>query len=353
MGSIQRVDRPKPWRARHRAPDGRQISKSFRRKADAEKWLLLEEGDVLAGRWHDPRAGTELFSEYCEKWLEEWSRTVGSKTDYNAEAALRGRILPVFGNKRLKQITTKGIRGWLTSLLAEGLSPATVKTYRQILGQVLNQAVADGILITNPVDAVKTPTVRPRRQLFLNADELGMLADAAGHYGPLVWFLGWSGLRFGEAAALKVGNVDPDRRRIRVEESITDVGGRLVLGPPKTHETRTVIVPGFVIERIVPLLEDKDKGDLVFAAPQGGSVRLNNFRRRVFAPAASAIGKPDLVPHDLRDTAASLAISTGASIKAVQRMLGHASAAMTLDTYGSLFEEDLEALANRLEKRFG
>jgi integrase len=73
----------------------------------------------------------------------------------------------------------------------------------------------------------------------------------------------------------------------------------------------------------------------------------------VFAAAASAIGKPELVPHDLRDTAASLAISSGASIKAVQRMLGHASAAMTLDTYGSLFEEDLEALADRLEQRFG
>jgi ribosomal protein L34 len=70
MGYIERLDRPKPWRARYRTPDGRTISKSFRRKGDAEKWLLLEEGDVLAGRWHDPRSGTELFSGYCEKWLE-------------------------------------------------------------------------------------------------------------------------------------------------------------------------------------------------------------------------------------------------------------------------------------------
>lgn len=76
MGSIERVDRPKPWRARYRSPDGRKISKSFRRKADAEKWLLLEEGDVLAGRWHDPQSGTELFSDYCEKWMEERSPTV-------------------------------------------------------------------------------------------------------------------------------------------------------------------------------------------------------------------------------------------------------------------------------------
>ena len=163
-----------------------------------------------------------------------------------------------------------------------------------------------------------------------------------------MWFLGWSGLRFGEATALRVGRVDPARRRVRVEEGATEVGGRLVFDLPKTHEARTVIVPRFVIEAIQPLLEDKHADALVFTAPRGGPVRLNNFRRRVFAPAAERIGKLDLVPHDLRDTAASLAISSGGSIKAVQRMLCHASAKMTLDVYGSLFEEDLEALADRV-----
>jgi site-specific recombinase XerC len=78
------------------------------------------------------------------------------------------------------EITTAAAREWLNSLLRKGLSPATVKTYRQILGQVLNQAVADGLLLTNPVEGVKTPTVRPRRQMFLTADELAMLAEAAG-----------------------------------------------------------------------------------------------------------------------------------------------------------------------------
>jgi integrase len=313
----------------------------------------LEEGDVLAGRWHDPASGDELFLDYCERWLEGRASQVAGKTDYNTEVLLRGRILPAFGDKRLKQITTAGVREWQTLLLRKGLSPATVRTYRQILGQVLRQAVADGLLLTNPVEGVRTPTVRPRRQLFLTAEDLERLAAAAGGYGPLVWLLGWSGLRFGEAAALRAGNIDAARRRVRVEESVTEVGGRLEFGPPKTYESRTVIVPGFVIERIAPLLEGRDRGDLVFTAPQGGPLRLGNFRRRVFASAAVAIGKPDLLPHDLRDTAASLAISSGASIKAVQRMLGHASAAMTLDVDGSLFEEDLEALADRIEERFG
>jgi integrase len=320
---------------------------------DAERWLLLEEGDVLAGRWHDPASGTELFSLYCEKWLDGRRPTVAGKTEYNTKTLVRGRIIPAFGDKELRQITTAGVRDWQTGLLAEGLSPATVRTYRQILGQVLRQAVADGWISTNPVEGVRAPTVRPRRQLFLTADELKRLADAAADYGPLVWFLGWSGLRFGEAAALRVGNIGIGRRRVRVEESVTEVGGRLEFGSTKTHESRTVIVPGFVIEWLAPLIDGKDPRDLVFTAPQGGPLRLRNFRRRVFTPAAVEIGKPDLLPHDLRDTAASLAISSGASIKAVQRMLGHASAAMTLDVYGSLFEEDLEALANRLEERYG
>ena len=127
----------------------------------------------------------------------------------------------------------------------------------------------------------------------------------------------------------------------------------MVFGAPKNQKARTVIVPRFAIDAIEPLLEGKGADALVFAALRGGPVRLNNFRRRVFAPAAERIGKAELVPHDLRDTAASLAISSGASIKAVQRMLGHASAKMTLDVYGSLFEEDLETLADRIEERYG
>lgn len=97
------------------------------------------------------------------------------------------------------------------------------------------------------------------------------------------------------------------------------------------------------------LLDDKRADALVFTALRGGPLRLNNFRRRVFTPAAERIGKPDLVPHGLIDTVAPLAISSGASIKAVRRMLGHASAKMTLDVYGSLLEKDLEPLADRIE----
>ena len=351
MGSIQKIDRPKPWRARYRAPDGRQHSRSFRRKVDAERWLLTEESAALEGSWVDPQAGTVLLGDYAESWLQA-RQDLAPKTVATYEALVRTHIIPAFGGQLLRTVSTEEIRSWQAGLLAGGLSAATVRQTARLLRSILGQAVDDGRLARNAAAMVKQPSVRPRRQLFLNAAELGVLAEACGEYGPLVWFLGWSGLRFGEAVALRAGQVDPKRRRVRVEEAATEVGGRLIFGPPKTYEARTVIVPRFVLDPLALLLEDRETTELVFTATRGGPVRHGNFRTRVFSPAAKRIGKPDLVPHDLRDTAASLMIASGASIKAVQRALGHASAKMTLDVYGSLFEEDLERLADTMEERY-
>ena len=108
----------------------------------------------------------------------------------------------------------------------------------------------------------------------------------------------------------------------------------------------------------VPIRLDGPEGpdgpapDLPTAGDHGGRgvvMRNHNFRSPAFAPAAERIGMPGLTPHDLRHTAASLAVQVGANVKAVQRMLGHASAAMTLDVYSGLFDDDLDALAERMD----
>jgi site-specific recombinase XerD len=152
-------------------------------------------------------------------------------------------VLPEFEAKQLRQITTADVRRWFATLTEEGLASSTVYTYRRILAQILDQAVDDGLIVTNPAKKAKSPPLRSRRQLFLTAEELRNLAGERGDHAPLVWFLGWSGPRFGEATALRVGRVHPTRRRVRVEEAATEVGGRLIFGPPKTREARTVIVP--------------------------------------------------------------------------------------------------------------
>lgn len=163
--------------------------------------------------------------------------------------------------------------------------------------------------------------------------------------------LAYCGLRWSELAALKVICVDLLRRRLHIAEAVTEVnGGRVAWGTPKSHERRSVPLPRFLAEHLAEHLAGKAPDDLVFTAPGGGVLRNRNARRGWFDPAAEAIGEPGLRPHELRHTAASLAVSAGANVKAVQRMLGHASAAMTLDVYSDLFDDDLDAVAERLDE---
>ncbi len=162
--------------------------------------------------------------------------------------------------------------------------------------------------------------------------------------------LAFTGLRFGELAALRVRRVDLLRGRLQVAESVTEVQGRLEWTPPKTHQTRSVPVPTTLVDRIAARIDGRGPEDLVFTAPQGGARRLRNWRNQVFDRARNQAGLGGLTPHDLRHSAASLAIASGANVKAVQRMLGHASAAMTLDVYAGLFGDDLGAVGAALDQ---
>lgn len=146
--------------------------------------------------------------------------------------------------------------------------------------------------------------------------------------------------------------MSPARRRFSIEENAVLAKWEIHVGTPKTHERRSVPYP----ERLAPLIKaacaDKPPEGLLFG--NGAThMKRESDARSWFAVAVRRAQKEDpsiprLTPHDLRHTAATLAISAGANVKAVQRMLGHASAAMTLDTYADLFDDDLDAVAARL-----
>jgi integrase len=148
------------------------------------------------------------------------------------------------------------------------------------------------------------------------------VATAAGRYRVLVLTLGYCGLRWGEASALRVHNVDLDRGRLNITVAVAEVNGRVVFGTPKSHQTRWLPVPAFLLDELRQEIVGRGPDDLVFPSPQGTVLRVQNFRRGYFDRAAKEAGVAGLVPHELRHTAASLAISVGATVKSVQRMLG-------------------------------
>jgi integrase len=232
---------------------------------------------------------------------------------------------------------------------AHSLAPATVRQAHRVLALALTLAVRDGRIPRNPATGVPLPRARRAEPRFLSRDQVEQLAVAAGEYGDVVRLLAYTGLRFGEMAALRVRRIDFLRKRLTIAESATEVGGVVQFGSPKTHQQRTVPVPAVLLEPLSRRCAGKRADDLVLTSPEGAVLRSGNFRRRIFSPAATAAGLEDLSPHDLRHTAASLLVSSGANVKAVQRMLGHASAAMTLDVYSGLFDDDLGALADRMD----
>jgi integrase len=150
-------------------------------------------------------------------------------------------------------------------------------------------------------------------------------------------------------AALCVGKIDMLRRRATIDEALAEVAGRIVRSRPKTHQARAVPIPRFLVDEMAHLVAGKGPDDHVFNRPGGEVLRLSWFRRAVFIPAVRAAGLDGLTPHGLRHTAASLAIASGADVKVVQTMLGHASATMTLDLYGHLYADRLDEVADRMD----
>jgi integrase len=218
----------------------------------------------------------------------------------------------------------------------------------------LDAAVRDRRLHSNPARGIKLPKKAKKRRVYLSHKQVASLAAECRSHGTLVSFLAYTGVRWGEAAGVRARDVDLERRRVNIVDNAVDVGGTIIVGSPKTHRVRSVPVPVFLIEECRARVASIGPNDLVFGEGTGGHLRLPHSRKGWFDAAIIRLQRSDpdfprLTPHDLRHTAASLAIASGANVKAVQRMLGHTSAAMTLDVYADLFEDDLDLVAASLD----
>jgi integrase len=169
----------------------------------------------------------------------------------------------------------------------------------------------------------------------------------------VVRFLSYTGLRWGEATALKVRSIDPERRRVHIREAVAEVNYKHVLGGAKSHERRVVAYPDFFAAELAAACSGKSPEDRLWSADDGIFLRAGRAHQGWFAGAVKRGEKADatfrrVTPHGLRHTAASLAISAGANVRVVQRMLGHKSAKVTLDTYAALFPDDLDNVTDAL-----
>lgn len=354
MGSIRkRPDRSKPYLARYRAPDGRERTRAFTRKLDAERWLIEKERDKARGDWVDPALGQAVFSEWVGK-VEATRLNRRPSSRSRDQSLLNSLILPDFGERPLAGVEPMDIRRWVADLEQRGYAPATISKAYQIVSRAFRVAVTDGIITRSPCREVKLPKIETPERRFLSPGEVEDLADTIEtRYRTLVLTGAYTGLRFGELAALRTGDLDPLRRTLRVDEQLSRQGtGRMVSSPLKTRKARrTIGIPQFLADELVAhLTTHPSSSDLIFSMTQGGPLDYNRFRSRYWNPAVNASVGPPCTPHDLRHTHVALLIAQGESPKYIADRLGHESTRTVFDVYGHLYDGVDEAATDRLEQ---
>ena len=304
--------------------------------------------------WTDPALSGITFGALAERWLST-KASRSPKTVAGYRSLLETVVLPRWEAVPLREVRFDDLQVWVTDLTVGGsvrfegcgLSASRVRQAHQLVSAVLKFAVKAKHLPANPADGVELPRLPESEQRYLTHEQLHRVAVASGQLRTLVLLLGYCGLRFGEAAALQVSDVDVKAGRIRVHRSVTYVRKTgLVEGPTKNHTARTVPVPAFLSSLLETEIADNDGGGLVFPSARTGGYLTMGQAHYAFKRATAAVdGCGGVRLHDLRHTCASLAISSGANVKVVQRLLGHKTAVLTLDRYGHLFPDDLDAVA--------
>ncbi len=334
------------------------------RKEVAEK-LTGAMSDAAKGITAD--GGPKTVGAFLTSWLEDSVRGSVRKSTYDRNESLcRVHLIPALGKKKLKTLGAADVAGFYRARLDSGCSAASVHKMHETLHKALKQAVRWGYMTKNPADDVDppkahteevTPLTREEAQRFLDAargDRLEALYVVALH----------TGLRQGELLALRWEDVDIEEKSLMVRRTLTRDGGRLAVGPTKTAKGRRTVkltrdAAAALREHLTRQLEEIDvlgdsyrPGGLVFATSKGTPVNPTNLRKRSFAPLLVRAGLPHQTFHQLRHTAATILLLKNVNPKIVSEMLGHASIAITLDTYSHVLPNMQDSAVAAMEEAF-
>lgn len=347
----------KKWRVRYRTPDRRTTEKSgFRTKKEAETWARNMEDSKADGSYVSPSASKVAIGKLGDERLKQRQRRRKPSTMHSEESAWRVRVKPRWGNYFLSDVTKEEVEEWIADMVDEGLSRTSIGRAHGVLSGILSEAVDKRKLYRNVAARVEIPEQTTRRRNYLTHKQVALLAEQCEdpEHALIVRTLAYTGMRWGELTALQVNDLLLDRRQIQIDESATSVGGVIILGTTKNNSARVVGAPAHIFDELVRRTEHRGLDELVFSDGEN-FIKPSSSQQGWFAIACRrARAKSNrfplrLSPHDLRHTYASLAVSAGANVKALQNSLGHQSAAMTLDRYADLLTDDVTTVANALD----
>ena len=344
----------------------RQISKGgFRTKRDAENALSVVKYELDTGQ--HVRRSRLTVGEYFEGWLPSQANRLAPSTMKAYRTAI-GRLDRHIGQMPLQALTPEVVEQLHEDLREDGLSPKTVLNTHHVLQAGLRDAARRGLVSQNVAAVAQTPSNTREPQLVLSRTELQVVIDEIEDptMNAIVRVASRTGLRRGELVALRYDDIDLEARTIRVDSSITAVGGGFVEGPPKTKKSRRVVA---IDDQTVEVLRQQRErsedlrtrldaepisgDDFVFTRPNLEHLHpdgLSNQFTRILSRISSEHEIPLITFHGLRHTHATHCLEAGVNPKAVADRLGHSSVATTLDLYSHITAATSAAVADHISE---
>jgi integrase len=322
----------KRWRARYVDDQGREHARAFGRKSDATAWLDKQTSAIVTGTHVAPRDAQLAIEQWCGTWLAGYA--VHRDTSVALARAHIRQIVAEFGQLPLSALRPSQVKAWTAKLAAEGLAPSYVHALHRRLSQICSDAVHDGLLGRNPCSRRTSPPMAKQKAYVATTEQIWALYDAVPDHLRVAVLLGaFAGLRVGEAAGLRVCDVDFIRG---IVHPVAQSGGQ----PLKTEGSSAPIPIPRDLSLLLSASVQTYSTEWMVTNGCGRACSRVAIMRAIAAARSKVAGLPEgFSYHDLRHYLASLLIASGADIKTVQARLRHATASTTLDIYGHLWPD--------------
>jgi integrase len=334
---------------------------SGKTKTEAERALRKATVDRDGGLVFE--AGSLMLGSYLDRWLFNIRDTVRQRTWERYEQIVRVHLKPAFGKKKLKNLTPTQVRSLYREKLDSGLASRTVQYIHTSLHKALKDAVSDGLVPRNVTEGIKAPKPKKKEINPLNPEQTRVFLEAArgDRFEALYILAVHCGLREGELLGLKWDDLDFEAGKLSVRRTLSETRTGHIFEAPKNGKGRNIHLTQAAkdalrshrkrqnAERLRVGSKWEDHG-LVFPSRKGTTMNAKNLTARHFKPILKRSELPDIRLHDLRHTCATLLIPRGVHPKFVQELLGHATIAITLDTYSHVLPSMSDQTATAMEE---
>lgn len=338
-----------PWECRW-SEEGKHYSRSFHTRKEAEQFDV-ERKAALSGlggfRVKDEKV---TLDDYAEKFLAQKKKpsTVLRNTDI-----YKRHIKPSFGSIPIRAIRHSDVQKLVDSWVDSGLSARTITRQLAVLSGIFTLAERDTVIGRIPTKGINRPAAHDPHRYAMSVEEVQKLRKAINpNYEAFVYTLAETGMRVGEAINLNIEDFDWKAGTLKIAGAKTKAGIRTVHISKTTQNfiSSHIQTTGRTMANQSEPLFVSHKTDPETGLVIGARINYSNFRSRIFKVAATAIGLPELQPHDLRRTAATLLVAAQTPQKVIQERLGHADIRTTLNLYAQATDEALEESVRRMEE---